>query len=260
MLPSRSRPVLAALGLALSIACGPSFRVNQYPNPESLFTVGVEQLQQRKWDNAVQAFEKLTLELPARDTLLPRAHFHLAQGYAGRGEHLLAAQSYLRLAEGFATDPLADRAMYYAGREYQRMWPRPPLDAQYGHEATLVFQTLLGLYPDSPYADSATVQLRVLQEMFATKDYLTAMQYMRRRAYDSAIIYLQDIVERYPETARSRDAYLRLAEAYGAIRYRDDKADVCAILRERYPQDREVREVCGTVAATQAPPVRTDTL
>ncbi|HSA54370.1 MAG TPA: outer membrane protein assembly factor BamD [Gemmatimonadaceae bacterium] len=262
MLFSRSQPAILALGLAVAMACGPSFRVGQYRSSESLFGAGIAQVRERKWDNAVQAFERLTLELPARDSLLPLSHYYLAQAYSGRGDHLLAAQAYLRMAESFATDTLADQAMYRAGREYQRMWRRPTLDPQYGGEATIVYQTLLGLYPDSPWADSATAQLRLLQEMYATKDYETAMHYVRRRAWDSAIIYLRDVVERYPEAARARDAYLRLAEAYDAIRYRDDKNDVCNTLRERYPQDREVVAVCGrpvVAPAAQATPARRDT-
>jgi outer membrane protein assembly factor BamD (BamD/ComL family) len=46
---------------------------------------------------------------------------------------------------------------------------------------------------------------------FATKDYENGMQYMRRKAYDSAILYFRDIVTKYPNTARSRDALLELA-------------------------------------------------
>jgi outer membrane protein assembly factor BamD len=77
------------------------------------------------------------------------------------------------------------------------------------------------------------------------------MHYMRRKAYDSAIIYFRDVVTKFPNTARSRDAYLQLAQAYDAIRYKDDKADVCKTLREKYPSDPEVAAACPNVAATQ---------
>lgn len=255
----RSRGIALLLGVAAAASCAQAFKVSQYPSQESLYSAGLQQLRSRKWDNAVTVFEKLTLELPARDTLLPLAHFHLAEAYSGRGEHLLAAQTYQRLAESFATDSLADDALYRAGREMQRMWRRPTLDALYGGEAAAVYQTMLSLYPDSEWADSATKQLGVLQEWFATKDYEAAMHYFRRRAYDSAIIYLRDVVEKYGGTAKARDAYLRLAESYDAIRYRDDKADVCATLRERYPADREVLAVCGA-KPPPADTVRRDTL
>jgi outer membrane assembly lipoprotein YfiO len=234
--------------------CMRAFNLRQFPTNDSLYAAGLQQLQQKKWDNAVLIFEKLTLELPARDTLLPLSHFHLAQAYSARGEHLLSAQSYGRLAESFATDSLADDALYRAGREYQAMWRRPVLDPQYGAEAAATYELMLGLYPESEWKDSATKQLGVLQEGFATKDYENGMHYIRRKAWDSAIIYLRDVVTKYPNTLRSRDAYLRLAEAYDAIKYRDDKADVCKTLREKYPNDREVAVTCPPLAGAPAVP------
>jgi len=234
------------------MGCLKTFDLTRYQNNPALFSAGVAQLQAEKWDNAVRIFEKLTLELPARDTLLPLSQYHLAQAYSGRGEHLLSAQSYYRLAESFATDSLADDALYRAGREYQAMWRSPVLDAQYGGEAVATYEMLLGLYPDSDWRDSATAQMSTLQEEFATKDYRTGMFYLRRKAYDSAIIYFRDVVDKFPTAARSRDALLRLAEAYDAIRYRDDKADVCKTLLEKYPTDAEVAKTCGPVGAPSA--------
>src|SRR5262245_37239839 len=138
------KALVAGIALIALTGCMKSFNLRQFPNNESLYTAGVQQLEQKKWDNAVKIFEKLTLELPARDTLLPASHFHLAEAYSARGEHLLAAQSYSRLAESFATDSLADDALYRAAREFQAMWRKPVLDAQYGSEAVATFETMLG--------------------------------------------------------------------------------------------------------------------
>ena len=245
-----SKHAFAVCSAFIALAgCMRTFNLRQYPTNEALYAAGVQQLQQKKWDHAVQIFEKLTLELPARDTLLPASHFNLAEAYSNRGEHLLAAQSYSRLAESFATDTLADEALYRAGREYQAMWRRPVLDPQYGGEAAATFELMLGLYPDSEWKDSATKQLGVLQEWFATKDYETGMHYMRRKAYDSAIIYMRDVVTKYPNTARSRDALLRLVDAFNAINWKDDKADTCKTLKEKYPSDPEVADACPRVVS-----------
>jgi outer membrane assembly lipoprotein YfiO len=253
---TRKNAFAAAAALIALAGCMRTFNLRQFPNNEALYAAGVQQLQQKKWDNAVLIFEKLTLELPARDTLLPASHFALAQAYSHRGEHLLAAQAYSRLAESFATDTLADDALYGAGREYQAMWRRPVLDAQYGSDAAATYELLLGLYPDSEWKDSASKQLGVLQEWFATKDYEVGLHYLRRKAYDPAIIYLRDVVTKFPNTSRSRDAYLKLVEAYDAIKYKDDKADVCKTLREKYPSDPEVAATCPPVAGQPVVPPR----
>jgi outer membrane assembly lipoprotein YfiO len=134
------------------------------------------------------------------------------------------------------------------------MWRKPELDPQYGGEAAVKFEELLGLYPDSELKDSATKQLGVLQEWFATKDYLIGMQYIRRKAWDSAIIYLRDVVAKFPNTARSRDALLKLVRAFDAINWKDDKADACKTLKEKYPTDPEVVQSCPPVNVQPAVP------
>ena len=250
-----SRPLraLVVVGLASMAGCRGGFKVVNYPTHEGLFGAGLQELQRRKWDHAVQAFEKLTYDLPARDSLLPLAHWYLARAHAGRSEHLLAAQAYNRLAESFATDSLADDAMYEAAREYQKLWRRPTLDAQYGEQALSQYQSLLGLYPDTDRKDDATRQMDLLQEWFASKDYESGMYYFRRNAFDSSIIYFKDVVKNYPQTAKAREAYLRLAEAYEAIRYREDKQEICSTLAQRYPGDREVELTCGAVKGPAKP-------
>jgi outer membrane protein assembly factor BamD len=255
----RKRSTAGLVGLALVLGCGSSFKLSRFSTTSSLFEAGVRELRAGRCDHAVQVYEKLTAELPVRDTLLPSSHFHLAEAHACRGEHLLAAQEYVRLSESFATDSLADKAQYRAGREYQLMWRKPTLDPTYGSEAVAAYQGLLALYPDSPLRDSATTQLAILEEMYAAKDYENGMYYFRRKAYDPAIIYFRGVVDRYPRTQRVREAFLRLAQIYERIRYSDDKTEVCTALHARYPRDREVTEVCGPVPQ-RVTPARSDTL
>jgi outer membrane protein assembly factor BamD len=234
------------------IACGPRFRLSNFPTSEALFQAGKREFDARRWDHAVTAFERLTLDLPARDTLLPLAHYYLAQAHVGRGEYLLAAQAFNRLSESFATDTLADEAKFEAARSYQRLWRKPELDPNYGELAMATYQELLALYPDSELLDEAQAEINRLNEWFAAKDYETGVHYFRRKAYDSAIIYFRDVVRLYPQTDKARQAYLRLAQAYEIIRYREDKTEVCSTLHDRYPRDRDVLDVCGPPVVTES--------
>jgi outer membrane protein assembly factor BamD len=43
---------------------------------------------------------------------------------------------------------------------------------------------------------------------------------------------------------------MRLVQSYRRIRYREDAAEVCTALRQKYPGDRDVRGLCGAAAAT----------
>jgi outer membrane protein assembly factor BamD len=256
-MPLVRRLITTAVAAAslLTVACAHGFELRRYAgNNERLYAASLEEFRRHRWENAVTGFERLSTELSARDTLLPRAYYYLASAHSHRQEHLLAAQSYTRLVESFPDDTLADDALLAAGRSYQRLWRKPALDPQYGTQAIATFRTLLSNYPTSPLRDQATRRIAELEQWLATKDYDSGMHYFRRKAFDSAIIYFKDVVRGYPETPRARDAYLRLHDAYRRIRYTEDAREVCDTLRQRYPADRDVRRTCGAPAATATAP------
>lgn len=242
---------LAVATLAAAFGCAGHLDIKKYEgSPERLFAASLTALQRQRWDDAVVGFEKLTLDLPAHDTLLARSYYYLGEAHVHRREPLLAAQSYSRLADAFPDDSLAPAALFAAGRAYERLWRRPDLDDTYGQSALSEYQTLQALYPTSPFKARADQRVAHLQEWFAEKDYDTGLHYYHRKAYDSAIIYFKDVIKNYPQVPVTRVAYLRLVDAYRAIRYKEDAADICNTLRVTYPQDREVRERCGLPTAT----------
>ena len=242
------------LGLAVLVtACrGGGFRLAKFGGDFApLYAAGVEELKLRHWANAILAFEKLVTDLPARDTLLPRSQFHLGQARTGSSEFLLAAQAFTKVAENFPEDSLADDAMFESARSYRRLWRSPELDSQYGTTAQATLRTLVAVYPDSPLRKEAERELLALDEMFAAKEYLSGYYYFRRKAYDPAILYFKSVVATYPETQKSRDAYLRMIESYRVIRYREEATEACAAVVKRFPDDVEVKRLCPPEAAAK---------
>ena len=246
------RPFLLALLLAAPLACSPTFDPKIYPNNDKLFQVAMAEFKAGRYDNAAKAFEKLTLDLPARDPRAPLAFYYLAQAQSKRGENLLAATTYNRLIDAFPQDTLVDDALYLSGRAYQREWRHPELDATYGNNAVTAYASLLASYPDSPFAEPAKKEMNKLDEWLASKDYTTGYLYLKRKAYDSAILYFKDVIRLHPNAPKTKDAYLHLLEAYRAIKYTEDARDLCDAMRKAYPNDRDVRNACGPAPATPA--------
>ena len=233
-------------------ACRPEFQLKNFTSNETLYGAALTEYQRGHWDNAISGFEKLTTDLSARDSLLPRSYWYLASAHEHIGEHLLAAQSYNRLVESFPEDSLADDAALEASRAYRRLWRKPQLDPMYGETAIAQYNTLIGLYPTSPLIPTAQKEIAELENWFAIKDYDAGMYYFRRKAYISASVYFKDALSKYANAPKARDAGLRLVEAYKADHYRDDAADMCAQLRQRYPGDPEVAKVCQGVPVMAA--------
>ena len=80
------------------------------------------------------------------------------------------------------------------------------------------------------------------------------MFYVRRGAYDSAILYFKDVLSRWPNSPTARQTALSLVQAYKAIRYREDASDLCTQLRKKYASDAGVRIACNGIPDAPAPP------
>lgn len=235
-------------GLALAAACGPRWKVRNYPTPDALYAASIGEFTKGRWDNAVEGLEKVSLELGSRDPLLPTAWLFLGRAYAARREYLVAANTFARIPESFPEDSLADDALFEQGKAYARLWRKPTLDQQYGTLAQTTFRTLLAAYPETPLRDATLQELLRLDEWLAAKDYEIGMHYKRRRAPDSAIIYLRDVLRQYPTTDHARQAGLALLEVYRGIKYDEDATELCGSLRKGWPTDAAVLKACAAPA------------
>jgi outer membrane protein assembly factor BamD len=248
----------ARLLLAVALLAGchrHPFIAAKFPTNDALYQASMRQFQQHHWDNAVSGFERLTTTLPARDPLLPQSFYYLGKAHQARHEYILAAQAFSRIPESFPEDTLAGPATLEAGLSYARLWRRPSLDSDYGTTALSTLQSFLAAYPDSPLRARAQQEIDKLTEWFAIKNYETGMFYMKnRKAYDSAIIYFKDVVRLYPTTEHAKLALLRLVEAYKKINYKEEVAETCTTLREKYPSDQDVTKECGPAPVASKPP------
>lgn len=245
--PASLATVLVA-AFAVAAACHPGFQPRNFASSGALFNASLAEYNARRYDNAVTGFERLTLDLSARDTLLPLAHWYLAHAHELKLEHLLAASSYTRLAESFPDDSLAPLALLLAGKSYAELWRRPDLDPTYGDLAQIQFRQLATIYPDSPLRKQADSASESIEEKKALKDYGTGMHYVRRKAFESSLIYFKDVVKTYPNTKVARDALMEMVTVYRRpeLKYLPEAAETCVTLRTAYAGDPQVAALCPT--------------
>ena len=93
------RIVVATFACALISACSASFQPKRFPTTALLYKASMGEFQKKHWENAVTGFERLTLDLSARDSLLPLSYLYLARAHEHMGDYLLAGQSFSRIAE-----------------------------------------------------------------------------------------------------------------------------------------------------------------
>jgi outer membrane protein assembly factor BamD len=200
-----------------------------------------------KWADANKLLERALLEFSPGDPRVARAHYYLGEALLGQGRHLEAAREFRKASDETPNDIIAPEALLRLGDVYADLWRRPELDPTYGQTALATYQELMNRYPDSKAAKRAQLRITELNERFATKAFKSAMFYYRLKAYDSAILYLKDLVASYPRAAVVPQALVKLVEAYKKLGYREDVQETCGYIRRFHPRAPEAGEVCPAV-------------
>jgi outer membrane protein assembly factor BamD len=211
---------------------------------DTVWNRGVKNFRAGSFGHAVEDFQRALLEFSAGDPRIPEAHFFLGESYFGSGSQLQAVREFRRVSDEFPNNPLAPDALYRAGDAYADLWRMPQLDPTYGRSAVATYTELLNRYPESQAAAKAKVQLHVLSEKFAWKEWETAQYYLRMKAFDSGILYLKSIVATYPDTPAAQLALVRLVTIYQSLGYTQDASEMCGALRQYHPGTPDLDKLC----------------
>lgn len=243
--------ILAACMLLTSAACGGKKNGSTVPEvqPEVEIAKAMQLFRHGQFRKAQVIFQRLTFEFSVTQEELAQARYYVAECNYQFGDYVQAASDFRKVADEFSTSEYAPTALLRAGDSNLKLWHRPELDPSYGETALAIYQELAGRYPESDAAARARLHVRKLESQFAEKAYKTGIFYMRRKAFDSAIIYFKDVIANYPSAQRAPDALLRLVDSYRAIGYTQELQETCEHLRRFYPNATRLDASCPAVAA-----------
>ena len=179
------------------------------------------------------------------------ARFRLARVYFDREEFITAANEYARLASDFPGGQYSEESRFKVCESYYELSPAPQLDQEYTRGAITHCESLLAYYPNTEFAERARTMVTELTDKLADKMYLAADHYFKRGAYDSAIQYFDDLLERFPTSAAAPRSLLRLYQAYGEIGYEEEAREVRERLLRDFPDSEAARSIRGSIAGAQ---------
>lgn len=129
------------------------------------------------------------------------AQFRLAESYRLDKQYALAEVEYRILINEFGYSQYVDDAYYLEAVSALRQAPRIERDQTKTYEALTRLKRFLEIFPESDRAPEARATLREVHDRLAEKEFLNARLYFSRKAYDAALIYLDKVIDAYPETA-----------------------------------------------------------
>jgi len=216
---------------------------------DSLWRQAEQAVHHGKWGDAQKLLDRINLEFSPGDPRVGRAHYYLGEALFAQNRQLEAAREFRRASDETPNDPIAPEALLRLGDVYADLWRRPELDPTYGQTALSTYQELMNRYPGSSAAKRGQLRIAELNERFATKEFKAGMFYFRLKAYDSAILYLKDVVATYPKAAIVPEALVKLVQAYKALGYREDVQETCGYIHRFHPRAPQVGEVCPSKPA-----------
>lgn len=236
---TQKKAVGAGLGsgvlfLVLVAACGPKAPPLTELSAAELWNRGANAFAEEEWSDAIRYLDRFVI-VGGSDPRVNQARYYVGQAHFERRQYVTASAEFTRLAGDLGTSDLADDARFMACRSYEQLSPDPQLDQQYTRAAIDHCQSLLDYFPDSMHREEATRIVAEMWDKLARKVFETGDWYQGRRAYDSAILYYEDLVQSYPATAWAPRALDRLLEIYGILEWEEERNEVRQRLLTEYP-------------------------
>ncbi|NIP77781.1 MAG: outer membrane protein assembly factor BamD [Gemmatimonadetes bacterium] len=242
---NRIAPALAVLAVLLGLGgCGPKAPPLAQLEPEQLWVRGVQEYNDEDWDDAIRYFERFIL-VGGTDPRVHQARYYVGEAHFRKDEYVTAATAFAQLAADLGRSDLADDARFMACRAYEELSPDPQLDQEYTRAALDHCSSLVEYFGDSEYAERARAIVDEMWSKLGEKVYETGEWYRRRRAYDSALIYYEDVVDQYPATEWAPKSLLRMVEIYEVLEYEEELETTRQRLLTDYPESAEARQLAG---------------
>ncbi len=243
------RRAVPALIIALFLPACAVFRREAPITPEIALVRGLNAYRANRYTRAADLIKRWVDANAAGDPRMPGALLALGNSHIHTGEYLTASSELLRLVTDYPQAPEQQEARFRLCQAYHGLSPRAQLDQQYTETAITYCQSYAGYYPATPQADTAKTWVTDMREKLAYKAYLNGQFYLRRQAFDAAIIYFNDAANGYPETRWAPAALARVVETYGRIGYREEAEEARQRLLREFPQSPEAVALAAAPAS-----------
>ena len=233
-------PVMALAVLSLE-GCA-SANPYQGMTAEQMYEMARQQYSKKKYDDAIRTLDRLLTSFAAAD-VIPEARLLQGDANYAKGSYLTAESAYQRFLDRYPTAQKAPVASLGVCKCLVALSPVPERDQTYTQDAFNHCSNVAVDYPGAPEAKTAAGLAAKMRDKLAEAQYDRADYYLRRKLYDSAIIYFQFVDSLYSETEYAPRALLGIYKANKKIGYNDLADQAKKKLLARYPNSPEAKSL-----------------
>ncbi|UWQ80449.1 outer membrane protein assembly factor BamD [Leisingera sp. S132] len=202
-------------------------------SPDQIYERGEFELANRRPKDAVYYFSEIERLYPysewAKQAVIMQAFaYHRVKDY----ENSRAAAQ--RFIDFYPADEDAAYAQYLLALSYYDQIDEVGRDQGLTFQALQALRTVIEVYPDSEYANSAILKFDLAFDHLAGKEMEIGRYYLRRGHYTSAINRFRVVVEDFQTTSHTPEALHRLVEAYLSLGLTAEAQTAAAILGHNF--------------------------
>lgn len=171
---------------------------------EDQFKVAKQEFEQKHYDKAINGFKRIMFEFPG-SKWVEEAQYWLAKSYFEQKNYPQAELEYDFFLRSFSRSRFADDAYFELCLCYFKQSPPYWLDQSLTERALQRFRAFEIRFPDSNLLDKAKEYEKKCISKLVKKDLETAKLYIKMGRPKSAVLYLKDIQEQYPENSDSQE-------------------------------------------------------
>lgn len=243
---TRARLVTTA-GFFLAVLLGgcASNRINPAQlTADELYTQGMGYYEAGNMGRALPLMESF-VQLHFGDPRSPDVRFELGQVYERRRQWITAASHYQRLVEDYPASEHALASRFGICNAYYHLSPRPALDQEYTYSGIAHCESVATLFPETEQGRAAAEYRNEMRDKLAQKEYDAGRFYMRRRAYDAAVVYFRKVVTNFPQSPFAPMALEAMIEAFDTMGYVEEAEVQRERLLSEYPDSPEAAAIGG---------------
>lgn len=161
-------------------------------------------------EKTVDMYNKIIRNGPYSE-VAPQAQMNIGAAREKQHEYLLAVKAYEKAADTYHDNKtIASDALFKAALAYKKQSETAEYDQTAASHAIAAFTDFITLYPDDPRvaeAQKIIAELRTEQARGAMK---IARFYEKRRKYDGAMVYYNEVIAKDPNSSYATEARQRL--------------------------------------------------
>lgn len=174
-------------------------------SPEEKFLLAKQKYEKKNYVDAITEFESIAIQ-HSGSAVMDDVQYYLGLCYYGKNEFIRAAFEFSKLIKNYPTSEYVRDAQFMLAESYYELSPHYSLDQRYTESAIEEYQAFIDFFPEDPRVKDAEIKIKELNDKLARKIYETAERYRRMDYSKSAIIYYDQLLEKYPDSKYSSSA------------------------------------------------------